>query len=60
MIGPRQPWQDLTGDWAALREVRDSGVLLVRPDQHVCWRREAIAADPDGALRQALLTVLSL
>jgi 2,4-dichlorophenol 6-monooxygenase len=60
VIGPRQPWQDLTGEWAALREVRDGGVLLVRPDQHVCWRSQAMAADPEGALRQALRTVLSL
>ncbi|MFL0168852.1 2,4-dichlorophenol 6-monooxygenase, partial [Clostridium sp. WILCCON 0112] len=43
VIGPRQTWQDFTGDWARARDVRDSGVVLTRPDQHVCWRRETVA-----------------
>lgn len=60
IIGPRQHWQDLTGDWANLREVRDSGIVLVRPDQHVCWRRETIAQDPVAELRRALSFVLAL
>ena len=60
VIGPRQHWQDLTGDWANLREVRDSGIILVRPDQHVCWRRETIAEDPVAELRRALSFVLAL
>jgi 2,4-dichlorophenol 6-monooxygenase len=60
VIGPRQQWQDLTGDWANLREVRDSGIVLVRPDQHVCWRRETIAEDPVAELRRALTSVLAL
>ena len=38
VIGPRQHWQDLTGDWARAREVRDAGCVLVRPDHHVAWR----------------------
>jgi hypothetical protein len=38
VIGPRQEWQDLTGDWANAREVRDSGIVLTRPDQHHCRR----------------------
>ena len=54
VIGPRQEWQDLTGDWASAREVRDTGIVLVRPDQHVCWRRETIADDPAGELRRVL------
>lgn len=59
-IGPRQEWQDLTGDWANLREVRDSGIVLTRPDQHVCWRRETMTADPVADLRGALRSVLAL
>jgi 2,4-dichlorophenol 6-monooxygenase len=58
LIGPRQPWEDFTGDWARAREIGDSGVLLVRPDQHVAWRRESIAADPVSELRTALTTIL--
>lgn len=58
MIGPRQPWQDFSGDWARARETRDSGVLLVRPDQHVGWRSDAISADPTADLRRALTAIL--
>ncbi|MBN9219851.1 MAG: FAD-dependent monooxygenase [Mesorhizobium sp.] len=58
MIGPRQPWQDFSGDWARAREIRDSGALLVRPDQHVGWRSDAISADPAADLRRALTAIL--
>jgi 2,4-dichlorophenol 6-monooxygenase len=57
-IGPRQHWQDFTGDWAGAREVRDSGVLLVRPDHHVAWRRDGIADDPVTELRRVLRLIL--
>jgi 2,4-dichlorophenol 6-monooxygenase len=57
-IGPRQQWQDFTGDWARAREVRDAGVILVRPDQHVAWRHEAAAADPAAELRRVLTSIL--
>jgi 2,4-dichlorophenol 6-monooxygenase len=59
-IGPRQTWQDLNGDWARAREIRDSGVLLVRPDHHVAWRADAVTADPEAELRRVLKTILSL
>lgn len=58
LIGPRQHWQDFSGDWARAREVRDSGVVLVRPDHHVCWRRETVAPDPATELRRVLKTIL--
>ncbi len=58
VIGPRQHWQDFTGDWANAREVRDSGVVLVRPDHHVCWRRETIAADPVAELYRVMSAIL--
>jgi 2,4-dichlorophenol 6-monooxygenase len=59
VIGPRQHWQDFTGDWARAREVRDSGIVLVRPDHHVAWRSNTVAGDPAGELRRVLKTVLS-
>lgn len=58
-IGPRQQWQDFTGDWARIREIRDSGALLVRPDQHVAWRADAKATDPAGELRRVLKSILA-
>lgn len=59
IIGPRQHWQDFSGDWATIREIRDSGVLLVRPDHHVAWRRETIADDPTAELRRVLTSILA-
>ncbi|HVW55514.1 MAG TPA: FAD-dependent monooxygenase [Rhizobiaceae bacterium] len=59
IIGPRQVWTDPTGDWSNLREVRDSGIVLVRPDQHVCWRRETIAGDPVAALSRVMKSILA-
>lgn len=58
-IGPRQQWQDYTGDWSRASEVRDSGVVLVRPDHHVAWRAEAKVADPAAELRRVLKSVLA-
>jgi len=60
VIGPRREWQDLTGDWANAREVRDSGIVLVRPDQHVCWRKEDLSDDPVGDLRRIFKQILGL
>ena len=57
-IGPRQEWQDLVGDWANAREIRDSGALLVRPDHHVAWRAEGMVADPEAELRRVLNSIL--
>ncbi|KQW27907.1 2,4-dichlorophenol 6-monooxygenase [Rhizobium sp. Root274] len=57
-IGPRQTWQDFSGDWVRARQIRDSGALLVRPDHHVAWRAEAAVKDPEGELRRVLKTIL--
>jgi 2,4-dichlorophenol 6-monooxygenase len=39
--------------------VRDGGAVLVRPDQHVAWRSEAMAADPASELRRVLTQILA-
>lgn len=59
VIGPRQEFVDHTGDWARSREVGDAGGLLVRPDQHVCWRSEGITADPKAELARVLAAILA-
>ncbi|OZE25131.1 MULTISPECIES: FAD-dependent monooxygenase [unclassified Rhodococcus (in: high G+C Gram-positive bacteria)] len=59
VIGPGRDVTDLYFDWSRLREVTESGALLVRPDKHICWRADELAADPEDALRQALTAVLS-
>lgn len=59
VIGPRQNFVDHTGDWARAREVGDAGCVLTRPDQHVCWRHDGVAADPTGELMRVLTAVLA-
>lgn len=55
-IGRNMAYQDPCGDWARLREIADSGCLLVRPDQHVAWRSPTLPDDPATALEHALRT----
>ncbi|MEQ3673012.1 FAD-dependent monooxygenase [Pseudophaeobacter sp.] len=59
VIGPRQDYVDHTGDWARAREVGDAGCILTRPDQHVCWRNDAMADDPVAELTRVLTAILA-
>ncbi|WP_282572252.1 FAD-dependent oxidoreductase [Roseomonas acroporae] len=56
VIGPGQAQEDLFGDWAQLREVGESGCVLVRPDMHVAWRAQDSART--AGLTEAMLAVL--
>jgi 2,4-dichlorophenol 6-monooxygenase len=38
--------------------VTDSGCILVRPDHHVAWRAEDLAADPEAELARVLSAIL--
>jgi 2,4-dichlorophenol 6-monooxygenase len=58
VIGPRRDFEDHVGDWARVREIGDSGCLLVRPDHHVSWRASALGADAYQDLSQALRQIL--
>ncbi|WP_254409942.1 FAD-dependent monooxygenase [Streptomyces sp. AC495_CC817] len=58
VIGPGQEYEDPYGDWARLREIGDSGALLVRPDNHVAFRRQDATGDATAALRDALRQIL--
>ena len=49
LIGPGQPYEDPYGTWAALREIDDGGVLLVRPDLYVAARHLAAPASAEQA-----------
>jgi 2,4-dichlorophenol 6-monooxygenase len=58
VIGPGRPVTDLYYDWTKLREVEESGALLVRPDKHIGWRAMSLPDDPEAALRDALAAIL--
>jgi len=51
-------YRDLDGQWAGVREIADTGAILVRPDNHVAWRSMSSAADPTDTLVNAVATVL--
>jgi 2,4-dichlorophenol 6-monooxygenase len=59
VIGPGRDVLDTYDDWARVREVDESGAVLIRPDGHVAWRNSAIADDPTGALSRALQRLLN-
>ena len=58
VIGPGRDVTDLYYDWAKLREVEESGALLVRPDKHIGWRSMSLPSDPETELRTALGQIL--
>jgi 2,4-dichlorophenol 6-monooxygenase len=58
VIGPGRDVTDLYYDWAKVREIDESGALLIRPDKHVAWRVMTMPADPYSALRDALARIL--
>ena len=58
-IGAGADYSDEDGTWAAVREISDSGAILVRPDNHVAYRAHDAVPDATDTLTQALGTVLA-
>ena len=58
-IGAGADYSDEDGTWAAVREISDSGAILVRPDNHVAYRAHDAVPDATDALTQALGAVLA-
>ena len=52
------PVFDGDGSWASVRQITESGALLVRPDRKVAWRATHLPDDPESAFRDALQTVV--
>jgi 2,4-dichlorophenol 6-monooxygenase len=59
VVGPGREVTDIYYDWARIREIDEDGVLLVRPDKFIGWRSMSLPADPERALRNALIALLS-
>jgi len=57
-IGPRADYEDHVGEWDKVREIRDGGCILVRPDHHVAWRSHAADTDPTSTLTRVLRQIL--
>jgi 2,4-dichlorophenol 6-monooxygenase len=58
VIGPGRDLVDIFGDWAEAREVTETGAVLVRPDQYVCFRSVSVTATAHADLDAALTQVL--
>lgn len=61
VVGPGCDYEDLYGEWAAVREVEEDGMLLVRPDGYVAHRVHRCAGSAEEAgrsLEHALRRVL--
>ena len=51
--------RDIDGRWAELTGLAPSGALLVRPDDFVGWRAEALPASPADELRRVVCQILN-
>ena len=58
IIGPDQDFEDHAGEWSSIREISDSGLILVRPDQHICWRSKDMMSNPSGKLMDVMKKIL--
>ncbi|KIW19382.1 hypothetical protein PV08_03677 [Exophiala spinifera] len=58
-LGWRQDYEDRYLDWAKVRDVEESGCVLVRPDYFVAWRSEKWEQDGEEKLRTVLKSILS-
>lgn len=61
-VGYGQDLEDVYGDWARVRDVEESGCVLVRPDRFVAWRCRELHGDEAWAtkkLGEVLRAILS-
>lgn len=59
-IGPDRDYTDLYGEWAEVRNIKDSGCLLIRPDFHIAFRAKEVSNNSKQELNNALNQVLGL
>jgi len=43
-------WEDVYGDWAGVREIGDTGCIVARPDNYVCFRSAGAVDDATATL----------
>jgi 2,4-dichlorophenol 6-monooxygenase len=58
-IGVDGDWADAEGVWTRVRQIKDDGAILVRPDNHVAWRGSTQTDPPAQVLPRALQAVLA-
>lgn len=58
-IGPDTNIRDIDGRWAQLTGLSADAALLVRPDDLVAWRTDALPESPEEQLQQVICQLLS-
>ena len=58
LIGPDADIRDVEGGWAQLTKLSPGAALLVRPDDFVAWRAEALPESPSADLHRVLCRIL--
>jgi putative polyketide hydroxylase len=58
-LGPKSAVRDVDGEWARVTGLSSKGALLVRPDDFVGWRSEALPTAPDQELGRAFSQILA-
>lgn len=58
-IGPKQDYEDPYFRWSEVREIEESGCILVRPDGFVAWRSMFAIPEASARLLEILKAILS-
>ena len=58
VIGPGQQYEDIYGDFARIRDIAETGALLVRPDNIVAWRAQEASDENVTSLVGAMKSIL--
>ncbi|KAK4070863.1 hypothetical protein Trihar35433_5330 [Trichoderma harzianum] len=59
-IGYGLEYEAVFNDWYRLREVEESGCVLVRPDNFIAWRSQSIVDDTTSVLERVFKSILAL
>ena len=59
-IGFRQDYEDYLFEWARIREIEESGCVLVRPDRVVAWRSMEVVNNCEQKLLHIFNRILSI
>lgn len=59
-IGYGLEYEAVFNDWYRLREVEESGCVLVRPDNFIAWRSQSIVDDTASVLENVFKSILAL
>ncbi|MFL2841052.1 MAG: hypothetical protein ACJ0BT_04390 [Pseudohongiellaceae bacterium] len=58
IIGPGQDYEDVYGDYARVRDISETGALLVRPDNIIAWRAQEVSDESAQDLVAAMQKIL--